>query len=60
MFTVKCSTKFVNSEFLSKVTNAMAATFRDELGNLRKWKSMKVCWLLANTENERTLIAVAE
>jgi len=38
----------------------MAATFRDELGNLRKWKSMKVCWLLANTENERTLIAVAE
>ena len=60
VFTVKCATKFVNEKFLSEVTAGLEGAFRDSDGEPRKWRAMKVCWLLANTENERTVVAVAE
>ena len=43
----------LQEKFLTRATNG------DDRETQREWASMKVVWLLANTDHERTLIATA-
>ena len=60
IFTVKCPTKYVTQKNLEKLEMGLCDGFVTTEGAARRWSSMKVVWLLANTEHERTLLAVAE
>ena len=59
MFTVKCPTKYVTRESLTALEVGLNEGFRGADGAARRWAKMEIHWLLANTEHERTLCAVA-
>ena len=59
VFTVKCPTKYVTRESLTALEVGLNEGFRGADGAARRWAKMEIHWLLANTEHERTLCAVA-
>ena len=59
IFTVKCPTKYVTRESLAQLEGGIYQGLVSESGRTRHWKSMSIHWLLANTDHERTLVAVA-
>ena len=66
IFTVKCPTRYVTEASLATLESNIQQNFMthansagDEVATKREWASMKVVWLLANTDHERTLIATA-
>jgi hypothetical protein len=58
VLTVKCPTKYVTRESLQQLEEGLRESLRAGDGPERTWRDMAVHWLLANTENERTMVAV--
>lgn len=68
IFTVKCPTRYVTEAALATLETNLHQKFTTLASSngggggeatRRNWASMKVVWLLANTDHERTLIATA-